>query len=491
MIHIQFFQKYTNAFYSFVIIFTIIFVAACTGILTRPLSYSAFFWPANGILLCLLIRYPYFRNIAALIGASFGYITADLITGTSFLLTLSLTIINFIAIYGSYYCYRYFYLQQKHISNENLTKSTFPLLFSTIIASGICAFAAVIFLLNVPNTFMGHEHKLLSFLNWWSGELLNFVMIVPILITSPSMIKLKQTWLNVRMTLPNVTQLKHVLPFIAVIASCILTHLYFAPGALFYPLATMMWAATVYTLFSMSLITTVVCLTLYHSLSSIYFNSTETYFIYPMISIRIGLIILGITTLYMCVMNIQRRKIFNKIEYLANYDSLTETLNRRQFIQLADQIIAREKNYPLSVMMIDIDHFKKLNDTYGHASGDLALHKFAHKIKSILRPDDLFCRIGGEEFSLLLQQTSKEQCLHIAERIRRNIEQLQVKTQHNQTITITLSMGVVHVEHLESFKLKDLLHRADEALYFSKQNGRNQVTLYEYMNDIDIQVVSD
>lgn len=484
MIHSQYFQKHQNVFYSFTMIFIIIFVAACTGILTRPLSYSAFFWPANGILLGLLIRYPYFRNIATFIGASFGYITADLITGTSFILTLSLTFINFIAIYGSYYCYQYFYIQQKYGLNENLTKSTFPLLISTIFASSICALAAVMILPYVPNTFMGHEHQLLSFLNWWSGELLNFVMIVPILITSPSLSKLKQTWLNIRMSLPKLVQLKRVLPFIAVIASCVLTHFYFAPGALFYPLATMMWAAAVYSLFSMSLITTVVCLTLYHSLSSIYLHSTETYFIYPMLSIRIGLIILGITTLYMCVINIHRRKIFKKLKYLANYDDLTKILNRRQFIQLADQIITREKNYPLGVMMIDIDHFKKLNDTYGHASGDLALHEFSCKIKSSLRTEDLFCRIGGEEFSLLLQQTNKEQCLLIAERIRLQIERLQITTQHNQMIGMTLSIGVVHVENIKPFELKDLLSRADEALYFSKQNGRNQVTLYQHINNM-------
>lgn len=471
--------KQYHVVYSFITIFIVIFVAACIGIFTRPLSYSAFFWPANGILLGILIRYPSFRNVGTFIGATLGYLAADLMTGNTFLLTVVLTVINFIAIYGSYYFYRHFYQRQSLRLNQTFARASFPLLFSTIIGSCFCSVAAIAILPYVPHTFMGQEHQLLSFINWWSGELLNFVMIIPILISFPGFKKLYQSWSANNFHEFQFKDLNILLPFIAVIISCVLTHYYFAPGALFYPLATMMWAAAVYSLYSMSLITTVVCLTLYHSLSSIYLISEDTTFVYPMISIRVGLIILGVTTLYICVMNLHRRKIFKEIEHLAEHDSLTETLNRRKFIQLSESILKRQKNYPIAVMMLDIDHFKKLNDTYGHACGDLALKAFSRVVQSLLRADDLFCRIGGEEFTVFLQQTHKQQALSIAERIRNHISELKIQSPNNEMIGMTLSIGLIHIHELNQFEMQDLLNKADEALYFSKQHGRNQVTLYE------------
>ncbi|ANF81774.1 hypothetical protein A3K93_05955 [Acinetobacter sp. NCu2D-2] len=472
-------QKYTYLFSSLIIIFIVIFAAACIGILTRPLSYSAFFWPANGILLGILIRYPRFRNFATFIGATLGYIVADIFSGNTFVLTLSLTLINFIAVYGAYYFYRYFYQRQIHIPNQNIARASFPLMFSTIIASSFCALAAVSILPYVPHTFMGHEQKLLNFLNWWSGELLNFVMLVPILISFPGFKKIYSKVLQSWKQVWKIQDFYIFLPCIAVIISCVLTHYYFGPGALFYPLATMMWAAAVYSLFNISLITTFVCLTLYHSLSGIYLQSVDTNFVYPMISIRVRLIILGITTLYIAVMNLHRRRIFNEIEHLAGHDSLTETLNRRRFIELAEQLLLRTKNYPLSIMMLDIDHFKKLNDQYGHTYGDLALQKFAQTVQSNLRMDDLFCRIGGEEFSILLTQTNREEVAKIAERIRNSVEDLEIYTDKGLKIKITVSIGIKYCENLNQAGLQSLLTAADEALYVSKSHGRNQVNFFD------------
>ncbi len=293
----QMIQKLSQYRYSlsFIVIFFIILAAAWFGIFTRPLSYSAFFWPANAILLGILIRYPFFRNISSIIGAALGYICADLFSGNTFLLTLSLTVINFISVLVALYFYLYFYKNQTFVNNKKFMRNSFPLLFSTIIGSCFCACLAVSVLPYVPYTFLGHEQPLLNFLYWWSGELFNYILILPILISFPGFRKLVRMWFYHPEAF-KLSSLKIIFPFVAVMISCVLTHYYFAPGALFYPLATLMWAAAVYSLFSISIITTLTCLTLYNSLSSMYLRSVDHTFIYPMISIRVGLIILGITT---------------------------------------------------------------------------------------------------------------------------------------------------------------------------------------------------
>ncbi|WP_227551623.1 GGDEF domain-containing protein [Acinetobacter wanghuae] len=465
---------------SFIVIFFTILAAAWFGIFTRPLSYSAFFWPANAILLGVLIRYPFFRNISSIIGAALGYIGADLFIGNTFLLTLSLTVINFISVLVALYFYLYFYKNQTFVNNKKFMRNSFPLLFSTIIGSCFCACLAVSVLPYVPHTFLGHEQPLLNFLYWWSGELFNYILILPILISFPGLRKLARMWFYHPEAF-KWSDLKIILPFIAVMISCVLTHYYFAPGALFYPLATLMWAAAVYSLFSISIITMLTCLTLYNSLSSMYLSSVDHTFIYPMISIRVGLIILGITTLYICVMNLYHRKIFREIEHLAGHDSLTNALNRRKFMYLASKLLSRQQVYPVTIMMLDIDHFKTLNDRYGHASGDLALQTFSSGVHALLRANDLFCRIGGEEFAIFLQNTDASQGEKIAERIRQQISDLKVETPAYGMIQMTVSIGLVNVSQ-NKYELQALLQYADQALYWAKQQGRNQVKVYQSLD---------
>lgn len=462
---------------SLIVIFLAVLTGAWFGIFTRPLSYSAFFWPANAMLLGILIRYPFFRNLASVVGAALAYICADLITGNTFLLTLSLTFVNFFSVFVSLYFYLYFYKRLMLIDNKKFMRTSFPLLFSTIVGSCFCAFIAVTVLPYVPHTFLAHEQKLLGFLYWWSGELFNYVLILPIIISFPGFKRLVTNWRQRTNDAFQLSDLKIILPFIAVIISCVLTHYYFAPGALLYPLATMMWAAAVYSLFSMSVITMLTCLTLYNSLSAMYLTSVDKAFIYPMISIRVGLIILGVTTLYICVMNLYHRKIFREIEHLAGHDSLTNILNRRQFIHLASNLLNREQVYPVTVMMLDIDHFKKLNDRYGHASGDLALQEFSACVTSLLRVNDLFCRIGGEEFAIFFRNNYAPQAKMIAERIRQHISELRIDAPLYGSFQFTVSIGVVNVDQ-NTQTLQELLSQADQALYSAKEKGRNQVCIF-------------
>lgn len=163
-----------------------------------------------------------------------------------------------------------------------------------------------------------------------------------------------------------------------------------------------------------------------------------------------------------------------ELNKLATKDPLTESYNRRYFFTLSQRETTKAERHirDLSVLMIDIDHFKAINDTYGHASGDLALVKLAENCREMCRESDIFGRIGGEEFAMCCPDTNLEGAHIMAERIRHCISELEIE-HGERKIKFTLSIGVTQLKIGESFD--DTLHRADEYLYLAKNNGRNRV----------------
>jgi len=172
------------------------------------------------------------------------------------------------------------------------------------------------------------------------------------------------------------------------------------------------------------------------------------------------------------------RKTMVKLEKLAITDPLTEVFNRRYLFHLAEQEFNRVSRYgsPLSALMIDADHFKQINDKYGHAVGDETLKAIAQTTQSLLRKVDFFGRIGGEEFLAFLPETNIERATLVANRICSSISNFTLKIQQNQ-IQITVSIGIATYEPRDR-KVDDILKRADDALYEAKHRGRNQVVAY-------------
>ncbi len=162
-------------------------------------------------------------------------------------------------------------------------------------------------------------------------------------------------------------------------------------------------------------------------------------------------------------------------EQRASIDELTGLNNRRAFFDMGHRIFnqARRFKHDVSVIMIDIDHFKNINDHYGHSVGDDVLKIVAEQMKSSIREVDIMARIGGEEFALILPETGAEQAQHLAERIR--LQLFEQKIQHkDKAFSVTASFGIssciVNDETLET-----MLTKADDALYIAKKKGRNQV----------------
>ncbi|SHJ36722.1 diguanylate cyclase [Parasporobacterium paucivorans] len=170
--------------------------------------------------------------------------------------------------------------------------------------------------------------------------------------------------------------------------------------------------------------------------------------------------------------NIEKRKKTEKeVLYLSTHDYLTGCYNRAFFEKRAEEELERSTRYhkPISFLMLDLDFFKKINDTYGHIAGDGVLKKFAETINAILRSSDIFARFGGEEFIVLIPETTIDGAVNVAEKICSAIE----NTVQPMNEKITVSIGVVERNADES--LDDLYRRVDQQLYQAKASGRNRV----------------
>jgi diguanylate cyclase (GGDEF)-like protein/PAS domain S-box-containing protein len=170
-----------------------------------------------------------------------------------------------------------------------------------------------------------------------------------------------------------------------------------------------------------------------------------------------------------------QKRLEERLRELAMHDELTGLYNRRHFIELAESELARVRRTgtPLSLAMVDIDHFKRVNDVFGHAVGDLALKELALAMRETLRGSDVPARFGGEEFVLLLTDTPLEGALSVTERLRERVGRSEVRAAGDRVARFTISAGVAELGPGEAFE--SLLARADEALYRAKGEGRNRI----------------
>jgi len=169
------------------------------------------------------------------------------------------------------------------------------------------------------------------------------------------------------------------------------------------------------------------------------------------------------------------KRLQSHLENMANTDSLTGLSNRQSFMHRAEKEFVRARRYarPLSAVMIDVDHFKNINDRYGHAVGDIVLRQVGAICQNGLRGSDLLGRIGGEEFVALLPDTPLENAIYVAERMREYLEKTPVDAE-KLAISITASFGVASLVDADH-NFNSILERADVAMYHAKHDGRNKV----------------
>lgn len=176
---------------------------------------------------------------------------------------------------------------------------------------------------------------------------------------------------------------------------------------------------------------------------------------------------------------IERANSYAQVLQYATLDALTGLNNRRQFESRLNQEVAtaKRKKKPLCCIMLDIDHFKKVNDTYGHAAGDCVLKNVAGVIQREVREYDIASRYGGEEFCILLPDTNLEEAEYVAKRLRSAVEKTDIEVPDLGVLNVTISVGVSRYE--KDYENPEILHqKADIALYEAKRGGRNRVVVY-------------
>lgn len=201
------------------------------------------------------------------------------------------------------------------------------------------------------------------------------------------------------------------------------------------------------------------------------------------ISIALTLLWLLFTTMLLISWAVIRRMVRNmstlqdSLEWRAWHDMLTRLYNRAALFERAGKALAacQQAGEPMSVIQLDLDHLKSINDRYGHQAGDRVLSHIGRIILNKVRKTDIAGRVGGEEFCIVLPETSLEQASVIAERIRESIYRREILISRNQTLRVSASLGVCSSEELQRYDFEHLQSIADSRLYLAKQNGRNQV----------------
>ncbi len=184
---------------------------------------------------------------------------------------------------------------------------------------------------------------------------------------------------------------------------------------------------------------------------------------------------LGIIGVMLDITEMQQQE--KKLVYLSSIDPMTKLYNRRYLIEASNHILdlAKRNKLDTSVIMIDIDNFKAINDSHGHKAGDTVLMAFADKLQVLTRKSDIISRWGGEEFLIVLPETSTNDALIIAEKIRLEIEQIILDIDETKDLKFTISIGVSTVDNMNDENIESAIHRSDKALYEAKNSGKNKV----------------
>ena len=454
----------------FLLFSAVILFCCLLGIATRQLTFLASFWPANSVLLGILIRFPKTRHPVSFIGAIAGYLIADSMQDTPFLLNVCLTSANLLYVITTLALYIRFrnYIRSLHQGYFYL----FLFSFCCIGALSSSLFAAI----SLPyfNTKFALGTFWIDFGYWFTAEIQNALLLLPALLSAPNFKELKQQFIEFK------TQtVQQSFPLFAVLISIVIAYYDTGPGSLLYPIAPLIWCALAYRHFSVAIITSITCAFIIHHVSENYLQLYPHEYLNNTISIRFGLIMMTIAPLTVSNINMVRSKLIQELQHIIAHDELTSSLTRRQFLQSVQLLHAQAQKaqQTTAFLMLDLDHFKKVNDTYGHQMGDKALKYCVQVIHSLLRPNDLLGRLGGEEFAIFMSDIDPDTAFQYAENIRLNISKMPIPLNDQQQFYIQVSIGICLCTPENQQSIDALFKQADDALYQAKHQGRNQVVI--------------
>lgn len=444
----------------------IVFAGALFGHLTRPLGFLSTFWPANALLMGLMVRNPGWARPHGWAGAAIGYLTADFAMGGGLGITLWLTAGNLTDAGIGYLLF------QRIADTDRRLERPQSLLFLLLIAFAAAAAAAIVGS-GCLAVYFG-QTPLQAFEFFLTSEFSSNLVVLPMVLTAPRLADLaKQLRAHVR---PGSWRLKAALPGIALLASILLATTTGGSSAIAIPVPAILWCALSYGIFPTALLTFGLGLWQSTVLLSALTPGTAEYAA-ALTSHRFGVALFSLGPIMVAAINAARARLLEELDLAANQDVLTRILTRRAFLLRSEAMLARNlaEGSPVALLMLDVDRFKLINDEYGHAVGDEVLVSLAEQISGLLRRSDLFGRIGGEEFAILVSGLTQPATLALAERLRDGCARLRVAIGRAEPLALTVSIGVVWGTGGPASSLQHLLKQADDALYRAKRAGRDRV----------------
>ena len=444
----------------------VIFAACLIGIALRPIGYLSIFWPANQLLLFMQLRYAHVllrpSGLAVLFAA---FVAADVIMGSGLWVSIGFTVANIAGGLAGWLILRHQSERDLHMQGQYSGLLVFY-------GSGIAALVSAV--IGAPiSTYMFDTSLSKTFLLWFSGEWLNAMVLLPTMLALPTWKKID--WTQLRTQWPLLT-----LPAIAVaLLEAASYTVGDKVGSLVFSLPALLWCALTYRILTTALITMVVFATKI-IISNGYMDFTPAHYV-DAVTLRLGITMLILGPLSVAGAQAATAALMDRLQHAATHDFLTRVLSRQGFTDTTTTLLQRLRygHDPVAMLMLDIDHFKSVNDLHGHATGDRLLQDFAHTVSQVLRPQDVLGRIGGEEFAVVLPQISACDAQKVAQRICDAVRQHMFATADNQCLRATVSVGVFHQTALQSHHTTDaLLHHADIALYQAKTQGRDRLVIY-------------
>jgi len=442
-------------------------LACLAGIVSRPVGYLAAFWPTNAILLGLMLRQPrWAASPLSWLLALLAYVAADLATGASWSVALGLNLANVAGVAVGWWRLS---RQPEDLVRLRLSRSVLYLFGACMLASLTSA------LLGSTVTLGSFDHDYVpSFTIWLAAEFSGYMLILPLLLAAPDgwPWRWRPDWRQ--------HGWQGILPLLTLVALQAFATWYGGPGSLGFSMPALVWCAMAYGVFAAAALNFLTGIWTIATVAMGAFSFTHDNTA-AVISLRLGVAMLSLAPLAVACTYATRQRALVQLNHWVNHDFLTGALSRRALIERGGKMLERmrDQSAPLSLLMLDLDHFKSINDRHGHARGDLVLQQLVEHARQLLRPEDILGRLGGEEFAVLLPGTSLEHAHAIGERLCRQLSVHPVVLDDGTQLTVTCSIGVHGSDcPTEGETLSHWLSCADRALYQAKASGRNQVQAY-------------
>lgn len=454
-------------------LYTFVFAALCVlvvaGLAADPLFAPVWLWPADAVLVGVLVRY----QIITCPLLCWPLIGAVLVLGHVFWVGSWGEAAIFALGHGVPMYVAWVMLVRVNVLGAlRKPESTVRLLIAGLFAAVVGVAVALVLDLSFSNLDAQGRGTVNGLLGQWLG----YCILLPAVFLLPGFDERRGGFRSGRFSVSGTLTL--LAPMAVLCLGLVLYFTVRGPGAVAFLSPGLVYGVFVYqprTTVRLNLIVTMIALVVPDWLG-LFTND-----IWSMVSLQIGLLLLiGMPLLLSSVMT-ARNDLIAALNVALDHDELTDALSRSAFIRGTHEYLQRlpAAKHGNALMMLDIDHFKALNDNHGHTAGDIALQEFSRVIKAALRPGDLFGRLGGEEFGIVLPDTSLQDCLVAAERLRRAVESIRLYYDSDEPLQISVSIGAVHTSQAPRATLNELIEIADGAMYEAKRGGRNRVCLYE------------